>query len=191
MALQSLLYQESVSEEVFYMLFQDIFTGKFPIEKLDCAVDIIERAMDGGIDISRNLNLSAYVNKINNVENINRRKAQSKMLYIYESDTEYDGENRSGIASSMLKDDNDDYEKLIDDEELNFNVLKLKKMFGEITAEYHIDIVHAMFQARKGIPSAVATLKSVCEEDSQISEIIFSILNSGYELEELFPEYNK
>lgn len=191
MALHSLLFNESVPEEIFYMLFQDIFTGEFPIEKLDCAVDIIERAMEGGIDTSRNLNLGAYVYKLNHVEKINKHKEQSKMLYIYESDSENSGENRSGIASSMLKDERDDYEKLIDDEELKFNVLKLRKMSDEITAEYRVNIVYAMFQARKGIPSAVESLKRVCEEDSRISEIIFSILNSGYELEKLFPEYSK
>ena len=52
--------------------------------------------------------------------------------------------------------------------------------------EESIDLIYALKQSVKGIPEAIKSVKEICDNNSLVSELVKTVLNSGYEISQIF-----
>lgn len=152
---------------------------------LEFSLELIENALEGRIDFDKLFSLKGY----------NSACRKNQKLVGLADEKHYIRNNKSSNINYDETDDIitcvptniDQFDNLLDDEEVKYSVIKLKAMRTNILLTYTIDVLLAMKSALKGIPSAVESMKALCE-DASIAETVHCILNSGYAFEDLFSE---
>lgn len=181
MLLRSLNFTKRLTEDMINILFEDYkdFRGEF-----DYSVELIEAALSGRINFNKPFNLFGYCKVIRDGKYQNNLKRLKRQEYIIDDDDD----EKTGVKISSLVEERDDYDILIDTEELMFTVKKIIALNDEIIVNTGVDLIFCMRKAVSGYPEAVSELTDLCKEYSWIAEYVQIILSSGISFEDLFPE---
>lgn len=180
--------------EVWGLFSQMSELPNIPVEH---ALEIIERAKEGAIDLTREFNLFGYDYAIKTNRKRKAIKKLSTETFIDFSgcrdDRQSDVESRGGISidvvsyqADALSDAKNEFECLFDNEELKCAIESIKSLNDDFMVEYSIDLISLIRKAVKGIPQAVLKLKEVCDEMTCVAEQVKIILSSGVSVEECF-----
>jgi len=166
-----------------------------PEKKIDYASEIVEsglRRIKKG-ESYKNLNLAAFEAKISRNQFLTKEKSRFKLSFIdSETPDEADSIGRNGgisedvLPTRVFEKVKDAYEEVILSDELSYAIEKIKCFNDQLFVEEGIDIITALKQAVKCIPEAVEEIRRVCSEYTEISELVYAVLNSGKEVESLF-----
>ena len=124
----------------------------------------------------------------------NKYHAVENELHLYTENSTEDvdltapyGYIKESTASMSLADKmKDAYESLDNDLDLIYAVNTIKALQEPILIHNHIDLIEAIKQAIEGIPEAIETVTKICNENTLVSEQIFTILSSNKTIEEIF-----
>ena len=188
--MSSLSYVQEVPFEVYGFLFEELVGDeKSTAEDLDFTLEAIDSAIKGGIDFKNKFNLAGYVHNARVNEKMSKQRKAKKVLRIRNAGEDADDEDVYGVREDTLSDGTNFYEDLILEEELRYTLIKLKQLYDEFLFEYEVDLWGCIENATKNIPVAQEVLKKVCEEDAQISEIVYILLSSNRSIQELRDFY--
>lgn len=168
-------------------------------KNIDCSLEVIEAAKRGKIDLDKveevamseknNTDVAFNLQAYNCAVHKNRAKLThsetGRMLHISEVDR--GTVEPYGVPESVVTEyagQADEYEKLVDRYEFQYAISVINGMEDMLLREYFIDFWQCMRQALKGIPSAVAVLRRVAEEEPDIREMLRIILSSGMDVAE-------
>lgn len=165
-----------------------------PNKKLEFASEIIFNGLQGRIDFSREFNIEAYETTIRKNQVLGKEGRRKKEVYIDTSGSSDDWDEVSsngGIKLDQVNDRavdkiQDAYEQLILDDELKYAVDTIKALNDDLMLEESIDLIYALKQSVKGIPEAIKSVKEICDNNSLVSELVKTVLNSGYEISQIF-----
>lgn len=161
-------------------------------KRIEFASEIIESGLRGRIDLDRPFSIDGFeaaIRKNNNLCKDSRRKKFSSIDF---TDNRDDETSRSGeIAESSLNNlavdkMKDAFEEFIDDDELRYAVETIMTVNEHLIVSDDVDLICALRQAKRGIPTATDIVKQVCKKYKLVSELVYTVLNSGRDLEELF-----
>ena len=147
-------------------------------------LEVYEAVMDGRIDV-KHFNMIGFIKGIQENKKINTEKSAKKITYFRPEGFD-DGAN--GIIENHVKAPEDKYTEYDDADEVLWAVNKIKSMQDEFITNYGVHLIHVMKKAAIGFPQAIEIIRKLCEEIDILSEWVYIILNSGQDLEELFPE---
>ncbi len=175
MGLKSFAFHEELEPEIYDFLFGELFReSSVSNPAFSYVSDIVDDALTGKIDLNRpSFNIGGYVNKLKATEK--KIESNYEANYVMHSDDE-----KNTVISQGIKSTNDDYEKLLDDDELISSWNDLQVLNGEFMISDGIDIIQALRGALNKVPSAVGVLKIVCEENKDIANLVEVVLSSGY-----------
>lgn len=147
-------------------------------------LEIVRSALNGSIDLTdeaiSKFNLGAYEWKCRENEKTGKRKRAKKELLIVDFDNS-DEDSRAGfgeISSRKLSSVDDSFEEIMNNDEFESNLRELLNIRTKYIIEHNVDVVSVLLSALKGIPEAVASLKSLMA-DSKLSELIVGLCNSS------------
>lgn len=149
---------------------------------LDYTLEIIDNAMSGNIDTSKDFNIGAYIGKINKLKRLENNRELKKMLNI----TEEVSDNPHEIPDDKLPAAQDQYQKFEDDDEVLFSVEEINRISGRVLIENRLNINRCIKQALKGIPASIDALRRLVQDDDYAAELLYILLKSGYEMKDLF-----
>ena len=183
----SFLGVDEVPEKVL-----ELFTDSVSKQKeVTYASEIIFSGIQGRIDLDHTFHLEAYekaIKKNGALTQNNKRKKESYIEFGCSSE-DYDSvAQNGGIQEDHLniKDVQDAFEELIDDDELRYAVSNIKNLNAELIVVEEIDLIEALKLALKGIPQAISEIKRICDFYPSISESVQTILSSGKDFYEVF-----
>ena len=166
-------YPNEIKEEDL-LLFE--FLVNNPNYRSEYAYDILTAAREGRINKNVPFNLVGYETKIrlNNKLCLSKRKRKEKS---YDEPVD---DNDGMPLSSLIKDDKDRIEELIEEgfyqEAVNYivnsNILQIRKVL-------FINLRVTLLMALKGVQEAVKNLKTACDEDDMLREYVEAILIHG------------
>lgn len=165
-----------------------------PNKKLEFASEIIFNGLSGRINFNQEFNIDAYEATIRKNQNLGKENKRKKECYIDMTDSADDWEEVSGRGGIKLAQVNsravdkiqDAYEHLLLDDELKYAVDTIKAINEDLMVEESIDLIYALKQSVRGIPDAVKSVKEICENNSLVAELVKTVLNSGYEVGQIF-----
>ena len=165
-----------------------------PNKKLEFTSEIVFNGLQGRIDLSREFNIDAYETTIRKNQVLGNEGKKKKELYIDMSGGSDDWDEvtcSGGIKLDQVNDrvvDKilDAFEQLLLDDELQYAVDTIKALNDDLMLEESIDLIYALKQSVKGIPEAIKSVKEVCENNGLVSELVMTVLNSGYEVSQIF-----
>jgi len=178
-----------------WSLFKDIekYNGSFEIEHVE---EILNSALSGDIDLTRDFNLAGYEHAILHREYKNKCSKASKIKFISfaDSPTELEGDLRSGgltideasYMSQNFAEVKSDFDVFFDNEELSSAVASIKQLNPEFIAEFDVDLIMLLKKATCGVPQAISKLKEICSNFAVVAEQIKILLTSGVSVEECF-----
>ncbi|MCM1217794.1 MAG: hypothetical protein NC548_25160 [Lachnospiraceae bacterium] len=198
----SLLHSYSFENEVDARAYLPFAYSKKGGRGTDCALEVIDASLRGKIDLDRveqaaleegdtdtAFNLFAYNCEVQK----NRRKVSyveaGRVLHISGIE-EDDYIEAYGVPESVVSEyadagKPDEYEKLLDEEEVQYAMGVIMGMQNVLLIEYRINFWHCMRQALKGVPESIALMRRLAEDAPDIGELIWIILSSGRSVEEL------
>lgn len=173
-------------------LFSDLVEN--PEKKVEFASEIISNGLQGRIDFNREFCLDAYETTIRKNQSLGKESEKKKKVFIDYNGSSDDWDEvsiKGGIKADQINSRavdkiQDAYEDLLTDEELKYAVETIKSLNEDLIVEESIDLIYALKQAVRGIPDAVASIQRVCENNGLISELVQTILGSGYEVSQIF-----
>ena len=143
-------------------------------------LDIVKSALGGSISLSKediqSFNLQAYEYTCHENEKDGRRKKAAKLLNIVDVDSSED-DIRVGygeISSRSLASIEDSFDEVMSSSNFEDNIKALYGIRTKYIVEKGIDVVSVLSCSLKGIPEAVAELKTIMT-DSVLGEIITSL----------------
>lgn len=77
----------------------------------------------------------------------------------------------------------DEYEKLLNEDELEYAIKEIKGLQKDIFIKEQIDVMQGLKDALDGVPVAVRTMKELCEKYERVNELVEIILSSKIPLE--------
>lgn len=165
-----------------------------PTKRLEFASEIVDNGLKGRIDFSREFNIDAYEATIRKNQSLGKEGKKKREVFIDTSGSSDDWEevaSNGGIKLDQLNAKavdkiQDAYEQLLIDDELKYAVDTIKMLNDDLMIEESIDLIHALKQAVKGIPDAIKSVSEVCTNNSLVSELVETILSSGYEISQIF-----
>ena len=165
-----------------------------PNKKLEFTSEIVFNGLQGRIDLRREFNIDAYETSIRKNQVLGKEGKKKKELYIDMSGSSDDWDEvtcSGGIKLDQVNDRvvdkiQDAYEQLLLDDELQYAVDTIKALNDDLMLEESIDLIYALKQSVKGIPEAIKSVKEVCENNGLVSELVMTVLNSGYEVSQIF-----
>lgn len=165
-----------------------------PEKKVEFASEIISAGLQGKINFNQEFNLDGYEAAIRKNLRLGKESKRKKEVFLDYSDTSdgWDDTVQAGgikadVATMQAVDKmEDEYEKLILEDELRYAVETIKSLQPVLLVEARMDFLHTIEQALKGIPESVKMLQKVCEEYEVVAEQIKVVLGSGYSFEEVF-----
>lgn len=178
--LHSLSYQPKLlSLDIMYHLFKDLPDCK----DFDSSIETIEAAMNGRINLEEEFNLAGYDHVIKANQTMNKSKDAGEMVFLD------DCENENVYTDAVLLNCTpvDEYEELLEKDELQYSVKKLLSLSSQFIVEEGIDFICTIRIALDGIPHAIKCLRKLCEDYSFLGQHIQVILASGVPFVELFP----
>jgi len=158
-------------------------------KKISYASEIVFAALAGNIKLDDSFNIDAYISTIRKNERLCiDKKRIYESSYTLNSGCDEDGVLDLGYCSQHSTDsisDSDDYTKIEDDEFLQYSVSMLKEINKDFISDYGIDLIFCIKRALGGIPSALATLKDVCNNFDNIKDMIHALLTSEKDLDSI------
>lgn len=173
-------------------LFLDLVEN--PSKKIEFAHEIVSAGLRGKIDLEHYFNIDAYEATIRKNQRLgieNKRKRESYIDFSDSCDdwdeTVLSGGIKADIASMKAVNKMEDaYEKLLSENELEYAVKSIKSLQPMLLVDAKLDIIHTMRQALKGIPESVKLLRQVCDDYKVVADNVKTILESGFEFNEIF-----
>lgn len=180
-------YQNTKPMSNVWSLFKDLDTmTPSQIEKLYAdsdyshTLDIVKAALNGSIpltdDAVREFNLQAYEYKCKeNDKNGNFKKAKDVLNIVEFDNSEEDVNTRYGdISDRKLKVVEDAFEEVMSSDTFEANIRELYNIRTKYIIEHGIDLVSVLISSLKGIPEAVAEIKTImC--DTVVKDLIVSL----------------
>lgn len=160
-----------------------------PEINLEHTNEIIVAGLRG--NISENFSLSAYeygIKKKEDLAKINKAKKNKNISL----DAEQDNSLASYFDISMSQLDNevvktsdlrDEYEKLLDEDELKYAIKEIKGLQKDIFIKEQVNVIGGLKDALNGVPVAIRTMRELCEKYERINELVEIILSSKIPLE--------
>lgn len=180
-------YQNTKPMSNVWSLFKDLNTmTPSQIERLYAdsdyshTLDIVKAALNGSIpltdDAVREFNLQAYEYKCKeNDKNGNFKKAKDVLNIVEFDNSEEDVNTRYGdISDRKLKVVEDAFEEVMSSDTFEANIRELYNIRTKYIIEHGIDLVSVLISSLKGIPEAVAEIKTImC--DTVVKDLIVSL----------------
>lgn len=180
-------YQNTKPMSNVWSLFKDLDTmTPSQIERLYAdsdyshTLDIVKAALNGSIpltdDAVREFNLQAYEYKCKeNDKNGNFKKAKDILNIVEFDNSEEDVNTRYGdISDRKLKVVEDAFEEVMSSDTFEANIRELYNIRTKYIIEHGIDLVSVLISSLKGIPEAVAEIKTImC--DTVVKDLIVSL----------------
>ena len=170
-------------------LFSELL--KHPEINIEHASEIVEAGLKG--NIGENFSLIAYEKGIKKKEALAKiSKAKKKKNIDTSLDTEQDNSVTSYFDISMTQLDMqvvkttdllDEYEKLLNEDELEYAIKEIKGLQKDIFIKEQIDVMQGLKDALDGVPVAIRTMKELCEKYERVNELVEIILSSKIPLE--------
>lgn len=194
MGLRSLSFHQFCGVDELPLNVLNLFSplSQTPEKKLEYAYEIIVGGLRGKINFSSGFNLEGYEMAVKKNYAMALENTKKKNTFIVMEDDGYEDFIRNGgttldLASvRMVRKMEDEYEKLLDNEELEHAVETIKALNEEYIKSEGIDLIVCIKSALKGIPDAVNTVKQLCLDNSLVAEYIKVILECKTPVEELF-----
>ena len=143
-------------------------------------LDIVKAALNGSIpltdDAVREFNLQAYEYKCKeNDKNGNFKKSKDVLNIVEFDNSEEDVNTRYGdISDRKLKVVEDAFEEVMSSDTFEANIRELYNIRTKYIIEHGIDLVSVLISSLKGIPEAVAEIKTImC--DTVVKDLIVSL----------------
>lgn len=203
MGLRSLSFSNDVNIcAVSCHLFKDLYDKeKGPIKDLDFTVEMYENAAAGRIDMSKEFNLQGYIIGCRKNEKLVQSKRRKKLTHLMQSESEDSG----GIAVAKVVDERDDYEKLLDDDELKFTISKFKETSRIWCEDFGVDLIEVIrstlhllsdrddadvetAEETMRLNKVVSVVKDITVISPDIGEMLYVLLSADFSFDELFPE---
>lgn len=166
-----------------------------PNIEVEHVMEIVDRAMEGAIDLTKKFNLYGYDYAVKtNRKRKQRKKAAIETFIDFSGNKDEDTpETRGGVSidvvsyqADMLSEAKNEFEQLFDNAELKCAIESIKSLNDDFIVDYSVDLIALIKKAVHGIPQAVLKLKEVCEQMSCVAEQVKIILNSGVSIDECF-----
>ena len=77
----------------------------------------------------------------------------------------------------------DEYEKLLDEDELKYAIKEIKGLQKDIFIKEQVNVIGGLKDALNGVPVAIRTMRELCEKYERINELVEIILSSKIPLE--------
>lgn len=184
-----LIYGVNELPENVINLFSELL--KHPEINIEHASEIVEAGLKG--NIGENFSLIAYEKGIKKKEALAKiSKAKRKKNIDTSLDTEQDNSVTSYFDISMTQLDMqvvkttdllDEYEKLLNEDELEYAIKEIKGLQKDIFIKEQIDVMQGLKDALDGVPVAIRTMKELCEKYERVNELVEIILSSKIPLE--------
>ena len=184
-----LIYGVNELPENVINLFSELL--KHPEINIEDASEIVEAGLKG--NIGENFSLIAYEKGIKKKEALAKiSKAKKKKNIDISLDTEQDNSVTSYFDISMTQLDMqvvkttdllDEYEKLLNEDELEYAIKEIKGLQKDIFIKEQIDVMQGLKDALDGVPVAIRTMKELCEKYERVNELVEIILSSKIPLE--------
>lgn len=184
-----LIYGVNELPENVINLFSELL--KHPEINIEHASEIVEAGLKG--NIGENFSLIAYEKGIKKKEALAKiSKAKKKKNIDISLDTEQDNSVTSYFDISMTQLDMqvvkttdllDEYEKLLNEDELEYAIKEIKGLQKDIFIKEQIDVMQGLKDALDGVPVAIRTMKELCEKYERVNELVEIILSSKIPLE--------
>lgn len=184
-----LIYGVNELPENVINLFSELL--KHPEINIEHASEIVEAGLKG--NIGENFSLIAYEKGIKKKEALAKiSKAKKKKNIDTSLDTKQDNSVTSYFDISMTQLDMqvvkttdllDEYEKLLNEDELEYAIKEIKGLQKDIFIKEQIDVMQGLKDALDGVPVAIRTMKELCEKYERVNELLEIILSSKIPLE--------
>ena len=184
-----LIYGVNELPENVINLFSELL--QHPEINIEHASEIVEAGLKG--NIGENFSLIAYEKGIKKKEALAKiSKAKKKKNIDISLDTEQDNSVTSYFDISMTQLDMqvvkttdllDEYEKLLNEDELEYAIKEIKGLQKDIFIKEQIDVMQGLKDALDGVPVAIRTMKELCEKYERVNELVEIILSSKIPLE--------
>ena len=184
-----LIYGVNELPENVINLFSELL--QHPEINIEHTSEIVEAGLKG--NIGENFSLIAYEKGIKKKEALAKiSKAKKKKNIDISLDTEQDNSVTSYFDISMTQLDMqvvkttdllDEYEKLLNEDELEYAIKEIKGLQKDIFIKEQIDVMQGLKDALDGVPVAVRTMKELCEKYERVNELVEIILSSKIPLE--------
>ena len=184
-----LIYGVNELPENVINLFSELL--QHPEINIEHTSEIVEAGLKG--NIGENFSLIAYEKGIKKKEALAKiSKAKKKKNIDTSLDTEQDNSVTSYFDISMTQLDMqvvkttdllDEYEKLLNEDELEYAIKEIKGLQKDIFIKEQIDVMQGLKDALEGVPVAIRTMKELCEKYERVNELVEIILSSKIPLE--------
>ena len=184
-----LIYGVNELPENVINLFSELL--QHPEINIEHTSEIVEAGLKG--NIGENFSLIAYEKGIKKKEALVKiSKAKKKKNIDISLDTEQDNSVTSYFDISMTQLDMqvvkttdllDEYEKLLNEDELEYAIKEIKGLQKDIFIKEQIDVMQGLKDALDGVPVAIRTMKELCEKYERVNELVEIILSSKIPLE--------
>lgn len=164
-------------------------------KRIEFTEEIVSNGLQGRIDFNKPFNIDAYEATIRKNQNLCKESKRKKVRYIdFSSGDDYEDISKNGgireddlhKSSDSVRAMRDAFEEFIDDESLQYAVNSIKALSEELLIEEEVDLIEALKSAKRGTPSAVTVVKNLCSKYTVVADLIYEILDSGRDLEEVF-----
>ncbi len=156
--------------------------------------DILDALIEGRIDLFKPFNIKAYVNTLKDNQKKAKAKRNKKVRYIFD-DADYSESvslPRGYIPMCELPATERAGETVELDIEIQEAVDEIRECNLTVAAYTGVDMIRAMIAATRftgrTLGGAQSALRKVVTKYPKIGESIQTILSSGYQVDELFPE---
>lgn len=187
--------------ELSIQLFKDLYDEEGePIKDLDFTLEMYENAAAGRINFKEKFNLQGYIVGCRKNERLAQSKRRKKHIHLMQSENDTDG----GIAVSKVQDTRDDYEKILDADELKYTIAKFKEVSRVWSEDFGVDLIEIirdtlhMLSASEDkeiekaedimkVTNAMSRIKDIAVKHPDIGEILYVLLSADISFEEMFP----
>lgn len=191
MLMRSYNFNSEIDMGKVWSLFKDF-------AKLDgectCSCEIVEATLKGSIPLDKldedenvQFDLQRYVHKFDKHRRMEQSRHYKKVKYLADNMDDTDGSRVLADAVYSLHSE-DEYEKLINDSELEWALKHLDEMSLDFIILYKVDIKTTLLQANKGIPESIKLIKGIVEQYPFMGKLLHIILQCGKPLEEVLTQ---
>lgn len=187
-------FGKEIPQEV-WALFLDAVNDDCSVRTFDYAYDIITAAMNKRIALDREFSLFGYIYRMQEMgERKKRARAKKFRSIVTLSDINNEvasfgnsvSEETVSTSGSLADKLVNEYELLVDSEELKFAVASVIDMNEHFMLEEGVDLIKLLKSAVNGLPTAQKRLSEICSCYEVVADYIKVILSSGTPVVELF-----
>ena len=162
-------------------------------KQISYASEIVFAALAGKIKLDDSFNMDSYSCNISiHIKTIRKNEILIKdKKRMYESsytpssdcDDELTDLDYYSMHSANNIDDLDEYAKFEDKEFFQYSISKLKELNKDFIVYYGVDLIFCIKRALDGIPSALDTLKDICNNFDNVKDMVYALLTSEKDLD--------